>query len=128
LPLIAQPQTTTIAQWTTTKPYPSNVQYDCDFENDCKWTNAKTNDFDWTVVDVHAGQLMLDGPTVNHNGDESGAYLIANTSAVRINNAKARYESLPMNNENCIEFWYYLNGPEVCQLFLFEFLILVLFF
>ncbi len=114
MPFLAQ-QSTTKSPSTSTC-YPSVKELDCDFDVDCAWRNAQYNAFDWSIVDVNTGNKAFGGPLKNHKSETSGLYLIANTTTVRTKSASASYESPIMNGVKCVEFWYYLNGPEVFEI------------
>ena len=87
---------------------------DCDFSANCTWKNVGTA-FNWTVVKAVDGNTLYNGPTQDHSGSDAngGYYLVADSLFIRVNSSLGRIESPPMNDRKCVEFWYYMYGPQV---------------
>jgi hypothetical protein len=116
LPVEAVPGYTppTTTKTTTGTTQSSIIELDCDFSTKCSWSNLPANSFNWTVVKALDGSSIYEGPAQDHSGGENGgSYLIADSVFVRVNKSIARYESPPMNGTKCVEFWYYMYGPQV---------------
>lgn len=108
---------TTITTTKSTTTIPSIIELDCDFNSECSWSNARGNDFNWTVTNAQDGALNFGGPSQDHSTSSSnGLYLIADYTAIIKNNSLGKYESPPMNGSKCVEFWYFMYGPEVGSL------------
>ena len=106
--------TTTLAPTTvsiTTQP-PSLLEIDCHFEEPCVWTNARGNRFNWTVLTAEEAENISNySPDYDHTTlTNQGSFLTTLDPALY---ATSYYLSPYVNGTKCLEFWYYLYGPQV---------------
>lgn len=111
-----QPTPSTVKTTTTTTTIitPLTVQsLSCDFESSCKWINDGGN-FDWIVINGSTSSSNFYGPNNDHTLDQSiGNMLIPNAAQDQADSSIASYNSPLINGTKCVEFFYYMLGPQV---------------
>lgn len=121
-PTQAAPQdlTTTTTRTTTTTTLPTILELDCDFEGPCAWSNGPSNKAtNWTVI---RGLNMNEQYSINTDhtsGSPLGSYLTLETRSY-FNKSTVDFISPAMNKTKCVEFWYYMFGPEVGTLSMYR--------
>lgn len=98
---------------------------ECSFEETnpklCGWTNAKADNFDWSIGQG-ATSSSDTGPSSDHTyNDDKGKYLFIETSGQIPNGAKARlespyYQGNGAKNGQCFQFWYHMRGSAIGKL------------
>ena len=116
LPTIAvpdnlKPTTTKITTKATTLPPIRELS--CNFEVACSWTDSVSS-FNWKVVKASTAFSSLKGPNFDHTlNSENGSLLTPNVLPSLNSYATANYYSPFSTGSKCIEFYYYMYGPEV---------------
>ncbi|ESO97870.1 hypothetical protein LOTGIDRAFT_152977 [Lottia gigantea] len=91
----------------------------CDFEsNTCSWSNSKVDDFDWVQGKGKTGSSGT-GPSTDHTtGNATGTYMFIETSKPRTTGDVAILQSpqFKSTTQNCMHFWYHMNGRTVGSL------------
>ncbi|CAF0741650.1 unnamed protein product, partial [Brachionus calyciflorus] len=112
--------TTTSTSTTTTTTQPSIIELDCDFEQTCLWSNSNNNkDTNWTIsraMNINEPNAPLSDHTLGNN---FGSYLTLEKRSY-FNRSTVNFVSPEMNATKCVEFWYYMYGPEVGTLSMYR--------
>lgn len=121
----AQPTySTTTTTTTTLSTLPSIDSLSCSFENSCRWNNDGAT-FDWIVISASTAYSQFNGPNFDHTlNSDKGFMLTPNVTQDLSAYSTASYNSPLVNGTKCVEFFYYMLGPQVI-LITFLFVILV---
>ncbi|CAF4044180.1 unnamed protein product, partial [Rotaria sordida] len=104
----------------TTSPRPLTV-YDCDFESDTcsSWNIVSKSELSWIRVQATiASQQDERNPPYDHTINQSNGYylLLQLNKSIPFpnNNISSQLRSTTINNNRqCLEFWYFIYGPNV---------------
>ena len=101
---------------TTVTTQPSILELSCDFERPCSWNNTATS-FNWMIIKPSSSSSTYK-PNVDHTlNSESGSLITPNVSSSLSANSIASYSSPFTSGQKCIEFYYYMYGPQVTKKF-----------
>lgn len=106
-------RTTNFRTTVTRTTQASILEFDCDFERECSWGNLNDNSYNWTVLKASDAFSNVNAPRIDRttlSGDGSYLTITANPTAPY---ALGSYSSPKLNGTKCLEFWYYMYGPEV---------------
>ncbi|XP_057298293.1 MAM and LDL-receptor class A domain-containing protein 2-like isoform X2 [Hydractinia symbiolongicarpus] len=101
---------------------------ECSFEETnpimCGWTNAKDDQFDWSIGQGKTSSVNT-GPSTDHTyNDDKGKYVFIETSGRFKPKSIARlvspnYPGNSKSNGQCFQFWYHMYGSSIGELNLY---------